>query len=119
MPILLLPVMGLAACGLALAAAVHVGAVLGAEVPGGNALFVGLSAGAFAVILALIAVEKLQADRTNEPESVDFWAGFGGCPIWARHAIRALHYYVFATMVVLTALRFVKTGEFDMSLHYS
>jgi hypothetical protein len=90
--ILLLLLMGLAACGLVLSVAVHVLATAGLQVPGGNVLLGGFCAGLAAVIVPLLVIqEKIPA--VGSP--------FSAGPPWMRYAERGFSIYTFAVVAIV------------------
>jgi len=98
----LFPFMVLAATGLLLSICVHLAALFGIPLPGGNAVF-GLHVGIFVVWLPAILVAARISRFSNRK---DFWkTALSRCPAWMRRSL-----YVLFAYAILNFVLFIATG---------
>lgn len=97
MNFLLFPFMLLAAVGFILSVVVHVSALLGLPIPGGDAAW-GLHIGIFVVWLPTVLVSTRTARFTNQK---DFWkVALSGCPPWMRKALYLVFGYAILNFII-------------------
>ncbi len=107
MNILLLPFMLLAAFGFILSVLVHVSALLGLPVPGGDTAW-GLHIGIFVVWLPAVLVSTRTARFTNQK---NFWkVTLSGCPPWMRKALYVVFGYAVLNFIIFILARKQQTG---------
>jgi hypothetical protein len=117
--ILVLSLLGYAACGLVLSLAVHLGALAGFQPPGGNVLFASLHGGTFPLVLALILISKLRPGTTDI--RTDNWRPpvFPGCPAWMNYMARGFYIYALINFALFFVTNLLSTGTPTLILSHS
>jgi hypothetical protein len=107
------------ACALALSLAVHLASLAGLQPPGGSALFYGLNAGVFLLVLLLMLISRRQPELAFM--KTDKWRlpVFPGCPVWMNHMTRAFYAYAFVIFAVFFVANLLSPGSVSFSTHYS
>lgn len=97
MNLLLLPFMLLAAVGFVLSVLVHISALLGLTVPGGNIAW-SLHVGIFVVWFPTVLVSTRTTRLSNRK---DFWkVTLSGCPPWMRQTLYVVFGYAILNFIV-------------------
>ena len=117
--ILLLPLIGYAACGLALSLAAHLVSLAGFQPPGGNALFTSLHCGIFPLVLALILISKMVPGAIDV--KTDNWRlpFVPGCPTWISYTTRGLYIFALMNFAFLFLANLLSSGAPALSMSHS